>query len=227
MDPDTFRGDIGVADPDVYWRRRVSVLTGVLVVVAVVVWACSQVSGGPDPHSGGKAGVVRRETPGPASARLLMPTPTARDPAERTATGARAGTRLIGRPGDPCDPADLMVHLQALREVFGDGAHPRFLLMLVNTGPVDCVADVGPRSLETLITSGSDRVWSTADCVAGDGARSHRLEHGIPYVRTIDWDRHRSGGDCGSPHPLARPGTYVAVAKTGALTSHKAVFLLR
>src|SRR5690606_26128774 len=44
MDPDTYRGDADLPDPDVYWRRRVSVLTALLIVVAAVVWACTRMS---------------------------------------------------------------------------------------------------------------------------------------------------------------------------------------
>ncbi len=224
MDPDTFRGDVGVADPDVYWRRRVSVLTGLLVVVAVIVWACSAASKrlGGDP---GEAAVAA--SPAPARHLASSATPAATGRTEQTIGDAPAGAHATGRPGDPCDPADLVVHLQTLRDVYAAGAHPTFLLMLVNTGPLACTADVGPRTLEVRITSGPDRVWSTADCVSGDTARRRRLDRGIPYVRTIDWDRHRSGTDCAALHPAARPGTYIAVAHTPHHTSRKAVFHLK
>jgi hypothetical protein len=239
MDPDTFRGDVGVADPDVYWRRRVSVLTGVLVVVAVIVWACSAASKrlGDDPK--GTGGAAASNAPAPARHLASSATPAATGHAEQAIGDAQAddpagdpahasaGVRRTGRSGDPCDPADLVVHLQTLRDVYPAGAHPTFLLMLVNTGPVACTADVGPRTLEVRITSGPDRVWSTADCVSGDTARHRRLERGIPFVRTIDWNRHRSGTDCAAPHPPARPGTYIGVAPTPHLTSRKAVFHLK
>ncbi|MCF6472233.1 hypothetical protein FAF44_28130, partial [Nonomuraea sp. MG754425] len=47
MDPETMRGDGG----DIYWRRRMSVLVAVLVVVAVVAWACSSGGSGPERSS--------------------------------------------------------------------------------------------------------------------------------------------------------------------------------
>ncbi|MEV7908647.1 hypothetical protein, partial [Streptomyces anulatus] len=98
---------------------------------------------------------------------------------------------------------------------------------LVNTGKVMCTADVGSRALEVRITSGPDRVWSSADCVSGETEDIHPLDRGIPYVRQIEWDRHRSGGDCGSERVAARAGTYVAVVHAPSLRSHKSVFHLR
>ena len=90
------------------------------------------------------------------------------------------------------------------------------------------VSMVLTRALEMRITSGSDRVWSSADCVGGDGAtKLHRLERGVPFVRSISWNRHRSGKDCSAAHPEAKAGTYVATAVAGSLTSEKTVFHLR
>jgi len=90
-----------------------------------------------------------------------------------------------------------------------------------------CTADVGARAMETVITSGQDRVWSTADCISGDGVDQRRLERGIPYVRNLEWDRRRSAQNCLAIRSLALPGTYVGVTHWGPLKSSKAVFHLR
>ncbi|GHE38883.1 hypothetical protein GCM10017673_46580 [Streptosporangium violaceochromogenes] len=234
MDPDTFRSDIGV---DVYWRRRMAALVGVLVVVAVVAWACSAT--GPDGESKVDAQASASPTPDPLLA--LLPTTTATPapavapqaapkaaPADRTASPAP--TRPVARPrrpGDVCDPADLVLNMQGLGEVYTGDNRPRFVLTLVNVSKVMCTTDVGPRTLEVRITSGADRVWSSADCISGETENLHRLEQGIPYVRQIEWDRRRSGGDCAARRAVARNGTYVATVHSPRLKSRRAVFHLR
>ncbi|MGV9777078.1 hypothetical protein [Streptosporangium sp. NPDC003464] len=221
MDPDTFRSDIGV---DVYWRRRMAALVGVLVVVAVVAWACS--SSGPERASKGQAELSGSPTPDPIV--TVMPTVTITPSPSPTASSgkARPVTRAK-RPGDACESSDLVLNMQGLGEVYTQGSRPRFILTLVNIGKVMCTADVGPRAMEVRITSGSDRVWSSADCVSGDTDDIRKLDRGVPYVREVEWDRRRSGGDCAADRDSALAGTYVAMARSPGLKSRKAVFHLR
>ncbi|GGK80154.1 hypothetical protein Sme01_45550 [Sphaerisporangium melleum] len=226
MDPDTFRGDVGVEGPEVYWRRRVSVLTGALVVVAVIAWACSSASGG----AGGRPSSDGATGPGPAPSTTVVPetAPSVPSPAA-TATAATSSPtpRRSRRPGGRCDQADLVVGLVTEAEVYAGGRAPSFLLTVVNLGRSGCTVDVGPRAVEVRVTSGADRVWSTADCVSGEGADVRRLERGVPHVRTVGWDRRRSAPDCRAARPEARRGTYVATARLGPLKSSKVVFHLR
>ncbi|HEX4813912.1 MAG TPA: hypothetical protein VFV66_14295 [Nonomuraea sp.] len=225
MDPDTMRGDGG----DVYWRRRMSVLVAVLVVVAVVAWACSSGGGGPERPSSAQSSPSAT----PAAADPLLaglrtlamgtaspsptPSPTKPPPAAKPR-----------RPGEPCAEDDLVLSLQGGKDqIYAGDAQPSFIVTLVNTGPVMCKADVGPRAMEIRITSGADRIWSTADCVSGVGTEVKELQRGIPYVRTLNWDRRRSSTDCRSTRSPALPGTYVAAARLGKLRSGKGVFHLR
>ncbi|WP_424536734.1 hypothetical protein ACOZ38_43935 [Sphaerisporangium viridialbum] len=238
MDPDTFRGDVGVEGPDVYWRRRVSVLTGALVVVAVVAWACTSASGGLGSGSPARPAVAGSKDPGSGVSAAAVPSPSstqtstatakavssARPPVVLTPSPVPSRTR---RPGDPCQKPDLVLSLRGESEIYSGKGTPRFLLTVVNIGRLDCTVDVGPRAVEVRITSGSDRVWSTADCVSGDGSDMRRLRRGVPHVRMVDWDRHRSAPDCRSARPKAHDGTYVATARLESLKSSKVIFHLR
>ncbi|MEU6737832.1 hypothetical protein [Streptosporangium sandarakinum] len=224
MDPDTFRSGIGA---DVYWRRRVVALIGVLVVVAVVAWACSSSK----PERPRKEGSADRPA-GPDAVSAVLPTatvtsspgtPSPTSPSPSPSSSSAAG----GRPGGPCSPADLVLSVRGTGEIYGPGAQPKFLLTLVNTGETPCRADVGPRAMEVRITSGADRVWSSADCVSGGTDDFHRLERGVPYVREVVWDRRRSGADCAIEGAAARPGTYVAAVGTPSLKGDRTVFHLR
>lgn len=223
------RGDGG----DIYWRRRMSVLVAVLVVVAVVAWACSSGGSGPERSSSAQSSpsVSAGTSATPASDPLLAglrtlamgtasPSPT---PSPKSTPSPRPK-----RPGEPCTQQDLVLSLQGGKaQIYAGGSHPTFLVTLVNTGSVMCTADVGPRAMEIRITSGADRIWSTADCVSGEGTDVRQLQRGVPYVRSLEWDRRRSSSDCRSTRTAALPGTYVVAARMGKTRTDKGVFHLR
>ncbi|MDH2429214.1 hypothetical protein [Sphaerisporangium sp. TRM90804] len=232
MDPDTFRGDVGVEGPEVYWRRRVAVLTGALVVVAVVAWACTSATGGSGdkpPGRSGKDPAVRPGAAPPQASASAAPSPASPRPEAGRGAGPKPSPSSPGRPrrpGDPCRRPDLVVSLQGEARVYAGKRTPRFLLTVVNTGRLPCTVDLGPTAVETRITSGADRVWSTADCLSGEREEIKRLRRGVPHVSTVAWDRRRSAPHCGAPRTKARKGTYVAMARLGAAKSHKVVFHL-
>ncbi|GAA4196503.1 hypothetical protein GCM10022252_43940 [Streptosporangium oxazolinicum] len=224
MDPDTFRSDIGV---DIYWRRRMAALVGVLVVVAVVAWACSSTSG-PDDVRERNTSAAGQETPDPLLA--VLPTVTVIPSTSASPTPTPAATKTTARPrrpGEPCASPQLVLSMEGQGTVYPPGIRPRFVLTLVNVGKVMCTADVGPRAMEMRITSGDDRVWSSSDCVSGEAVNIRELDRGIPYVKELVWDRRRSGDDCTADRAAALPGTYVAVVHAPGLRSRKAVFHLR
>ena len=205
-----------------------SVLVAVLVVVAVVAWACS--SGGSGPERTSSAQTSPSVTPAPdpllAGLRTLAMGTTSPSPtpsASKTSHAARPKP-----PGEACAEEDLVLSLQGGREqIYAGDSRPNFMVTLVNTGPVMCTADVGPRAMEIRIMSGADRIWSTADCVSGPGTDVEQLQRGVPYVRSLDWDRRRSSADCRSTPATALPGTYVATVRMGKMRSTKGVFHLR
>ncbi|MEV4078109.1 hypothetical protein [Nonomuraea fuscirosea] len=226
MDPDTMRGDGG----DIYWRRRMSLLVAVLVVVAVVAWACSSGSG-PERSSSAQtspsASVSATPSVDPLLAGLRTLAMGTASPSP-TATPKATPTQRPRRPGEPCPEQDLVLSLQGGKEqIYPGGSRPSFMVTLVNTGTVMCTADVGPRAMEIRITSGADRIWSTADCVSGEGTEVRQLQRGVPYVRSLEWDRRRSSSDCRATPPAALPGTYVATVRMGKMRSTKGVFHLR
>ncbi|WP_062430211.1 hypothetical protein [Herbidospora daliensis] len=223
MDPDTFRGEV-VEGPDVYWRRRVLVLTGVLVVGAVIAWAFTS---GPDTPLAGAA-----PAKGASDALIVsLPSPRAPSTAPSGTPSPSASPTPSGAPdkreSGTCHPKDLVVNLTAGREIYTGADRPGFMLTVVNTAKNPCKVDVGPRALEMRITSGPARIWSTADCVSGSGTDRQLLKRGIPYVRSIEWDRNRSGDSCTSKSSVAGKGTYIAIARSGPLRSKKNVFHLR
>jgi hypothetical protein len=131
------------------------------------------------------------------------------------------------RSGDACAPDDVVVNLASKADHYEGKAQPQFLVSVVNTGRRACTFGVGPRDLEVRITSGPDRVWSSADCARADGTSIQLLRRGIPYAATITWDRRRSSDGCDGVRSPARPGTYVVGVKADDLKPQRQVFRLR
>ncbi|QFG23747.1 hypothetical protein [Actinomadura sp. WMMB 499] len=173
-------------DGDRYWRRRAVALAGVLGVVIMLAWGCV---GGTDDEP------VTRTVAGPATP---PPPPTAMP----TVTVTVTTTPTPAEDGAGCAEDDVVVTLDAARKAYAKGEKPAFRVTVVNTAGNVCEFDAG--SLDLRITSGDDRIWSSAGCRAGDAARVS-LRRGVPYVREIVWDRRRGCDGTG-----ARPGTYVA-----------------
>ncbi|GAA4904690.1 hypothetical protein GCM10023405_27190 [Streptomonospora salina] len=113
-------------------------------------------------------------------------------------------------PGDPCRPSDVVVTLDTDKSDYAWDGQPEFELTLVNTEDQTCTVDAGPASMELRVTSGDDRVFSTADCADGSDSDEQKLQRGVPYSTTVTWDRKRSWKDCSDRNVNAkRPGTYV------------------
>ena len=183
----------GPEPPQVYWTRRLVVLGGALLVIVLVVTLISSALRGaaddPDataPEDEALAGEpVTDETEAPAS-----------------------GTRT-------CTAADLTLVVDSDASSYAAGAQPNLTVLITNTGPNSCAIDAGGKQLELLITSGSDRIWSSLDCVADDSPeRLLLLAAGAADGETaVSWTRIRSNADCAADLPAPRLGWYRAVAK--------------
>jgi hypothetical protein len=88
-----------------------------------------------------------------------------------------------------------------------------FQLSLINGSDQTCMARVTRTNFELKIYSGSDRIWSTADCPSVIKPVSRKLgsEHAVAW--TLTWDGKRSKPDCRSARAAPRPGKYVAAAQ--------------
>ncbi|GAA2115307.1 hypothetical protein [Actinomadura alba] len=207
---------------EAYWRRRAIALTGVLATVGLVAWGCS---------GGGDAGKERSihnaaglSTPSPVS---TMSVPVATPTITVTAT-AKVTMRpsVQARAGDACAPEDVVINLDSKADAYRGKARPQFLVSVVNTGKRPCTFGVGPKELELRVTSGPDRIWSSAHCARGDGSSIRLLKRGIPYAATVTWDRKRSTNGCDGSRSLARPGTYVVAVKPDHQRPRREVFRL-
>lgn len=200
---------VGPEPARVYWTRRIMLLLA-LVVAATLVWTLVQGSGSSSEANapGGK---------GAAGA------PGADDDASDDAGEDPAG----GGAAAPCTAENLELAIEPGRAGYAADAQPSFVVTVTNTGDSGCTVDVGDASRELLVTSGSDRIWSSLDCAAGEGAsRNLLLAAGMSDAHDASWPRVRSDESCSDALPKPRPGTYKAQVRLNGAESELATFSL-
>jgi hypothetical protein len=194
----------------VYWLRR-ALVGGALVLVLVLVFTVVRGlrADGEEPAGGDPAATEGAETD---------------DAAE--AAGDETTASDVTRP---CGAADLQLALTSDAAAYPAGATATFTVAITNVSGQSCTVDAGNASLELLITSGPDRIWSSLDCaVAGaEGAeRMLLLADGAQEASAVQWSRTRSDESCSANLPEPRPGTYHAVATLVGAESNDLVFTL-
>jgi hypothetical protein len=213
--------DHGSDSTEAYWRRRAIALGGVLSLAGLVAWACAGGSEQPaERRSVHNAAAL--SSPGANTLPTVVPTATV-----TVTTKTTVRPIVPKKAGDACEPSDIVVGFTATKTTYTGKDLPRFRLTAVNTGGRACTFGVGPKELEIKISSGRDRIWTTAQCAPGSGSSIQLLRRGVPHITAVVWDRKRSSAGCPSSRPAARPGTYIATVKAAKIKVRKQVFRLR
>lgn len=122
------------------------------------------------------------------------------------ATGTSQGKPA---PDEPCKPADLKLALNTAPSSVTTGNDAAFDVAVTNGGEHACTIDLGDKARVLTITSGKDRIWSSADCPSeGSASRLVLLRPGSMNTSTVVWDGARSDSKCAEDLPKPRPGTY-------------------
>ncbi|MDQ0616470.1 hypothetical protein [Arthrobacter globiformis] len=105
---------------------------------------------------------------------------------------------------------------------------PVLSLTVTNGGKLPCKVNIGTSQMDFLITSGSDRVFSSADCQAATTDLVKTIAPGKSETANFPWPRNRSVQGCGQvpDGSVAGSGYYVFIAKLGAKVSPPTVFQL-
>ncbi|WP_157257534.1 MULTISPECIES: hypothetical protein [unclassified Oerskovia] len=126
-----------------------------------------------------------------------------------------------------CEVKDLTLGLTVSKASYADGENPSFSLTLTHVGRRPCFVDASPASLELVVTSGEDRIWSSVDCPPAK--KVLLMAPGDAYPQTVDWARVRSAAECPADLPAPGAGDYSAVVastEVAGLTSAPVVFTL-
>jgi len=203
----TMLRSLGPEPARVYWIRRLLIIAA-LIVAATLVWTLVQGGGTP---SDAAAGSTSSSDEDAAEGEGDPPEGELDD-----ATGASA----------PCTAENLELAVSTGRNSYPEDSRPAFTVTVTNTGEAGCTVDVGDASRELLITSGSDRIWSSLDCESENPSRNLLLGAGKSDTHDASWDRIRSDEKCSDGLPNPRPGTYKAQVKLNGAESAQATFSL-
>lgn len=234
---------VGPEPEQTYWVRRALVLASAVLLVAVVIALVvggsstgNAVSADPVPPPVPAPAPV---TPIPSA--FVTPTPTASPTpsdspsptttesaaasaspspsasaaaaAEREAKAkAKAEAKAKKAAPTACDPGDLRATLTGKRQLKPEQA-TTFDLSLINGSGATCIVDVDAKSFELKIYSGTDRIWSSADCAKAVEPITKKVKAEDAVEWSMRWDGRRSRAGCKDRPEIPQAGTYFATAQ--------------
>jgi hypothetical protein len=166
-----------------------------------------------------------------------QPTVAGTVPASQPAASASASSAAPGddpsatssaTAGEGCEQNLVTVTAATDKQVYAAGEKPLLTLKVTNNNKVPCEVNIGTSQMEYMITSGSDRIFSSMDCQAQSADLMKTIPPGKSETANFPWQRNRTVQGCESVE--AKPGTggayYVFTARLANKTSPKAVFQL-
>ena len=197
---------VGSEPEGVYWMRRAVVVAAVLAVLVAGFFLFRPQGGDP-------------VTAVPASTGSVTPTASPTDtPATPTPTPTPTGPIV-------CDANTATMSLAGYQKV-KQGAKQPFKIVITNTGKVNCVLDLSSTNFGLEVTSGSDRIWSTADCAKWVPAKKTTLKPNKTHEFSVEWGLVRSSAGCKTSKDVVKPGTYVGTATFADSLKGRQVFTI-
>lgn len=194
----------------VYRRRRLAALIAGLLVIVLLVWAGIAIASSLRP----------KEADGnPAQAAAPSDAPTATE-----------STLPVVEPSNGtavCSEGDVSVAATTAQATHGPSQNPVLVMTIKNIGKSECIVNVGTSQQEFTVMSGSDRIFSTADCLADPSDIEITMKPGSSERARFTWDRVRSAPGCKIVNAKPRPGWYGFTATLGNITSQKTGFELK
>jgi len=192
----TFRNPVGPQPSSVYWRRRLVVGGGLLLVLIVILLIVFAPKGG-----GAKPDPTPSSSPSASSSSLENLEP------------------------QPCNPDSISLEAVTDADEYQAGQQPLISMKITNLGAAACTINVGTDAQEYSITSGSDAIWNSSDCLQNPAPAEITLEPGIDSAQSIPpfpWERTRSStttceGD--RPEVAAGGATYRLSVSLGDIES--------
>ncbi|WP_395400944.1 hypothetical protein ACHMXB_19045 [Arthrobacter sp. UC242_113] len=202
--------------PAVYRRRRLFAGVALLLVLGLVAGGVATVSS----LLGGAERAVSAQDSSQGSS-------TAGSTAQPGAT-ASASPSATPSTSPTCDQKLVTVKAATNKTSYAADEKPVLSLTVTNGGKLPCKVNIGTSQMDFLVTSGSDRVFSSADCQAASTDLVKTIAPGKSETANFPWPRNRSVQGCESvpDGSVAGSGYYVFIAKLGAKVSPPTVFQL-
>jgi hypothetical protein len=185
--------------PQVYRRRRLMVLLGLVAVVIAIVLIIVRpgASQGDEPDAAAQ-GSTPSATPHATDATSPATPPPTVIPTEPTDTD-----------GDRCKEGALLVEAVTDKSVYEAGEQPALSVTITNIGKNVCVINAGTKAQVFTITSGTEVYWLSTDCQVDPVDAEVSLTPGAPISSSVPivWDRTRSSIDtCQGPREAVPAG---------------------
>lgn len=199
----------------VYWRRRIVLLGGALVVVLALGKLLGGGSDGSSQYPGAAQQVAGRPTSAAPSEtpESSAPTTTKAKPNRPIAPPTSRAPELA-TPDGPCVDDDVRV-TPVITKVVG-GRDIAIQLDVRTVVDEACTWRVSPAHLALTITSGADDIWSSQQCPRAIPVTDLVVRRTVSATLTVVWNAKRSDKDCSRHTGWAMPGYYhVAAAALG------------
>lgn len=194
----------------VYRRRRLFVGAILLLVLSLAVGGFVAISNA----------ISGATPPAPASDSARQGTPGAPSASPAASAGPTPS------PSQGCDEKLVKVTAATDKPAYAPGQKPLLTLKVTNGNRVPCEVNIGTSQMEYVITSGSDRIFSSRDCQAESKDLVKTIAPGRSETANFLWGRNRTVEGCTAVAAQPAGGTYVFTARLGNRTSPKAVFQL-
>jgi hypothetical protein len=198
---DGLKHPVGEQPPNVYWRRRVAVVAGIIVLGLLVWWILGALTSGTQEPGGGT-------TPDPTVSATTSPAAAA-------------------DPGRDCAAEDFSVVTGPRDAEFTGDDLPTFTVTVISTAETPCVVD--PATAAKIVVTSGDNTWfdsSTCTDYAAFDAEKFVLEAEATYDLTTTWNRGRDDAGCSSEPAEKQEGYYWIVATVQGVSADKIQFRL-
>lgn len=196
----------------VYWTRRLLVMAVAFgLVFGIAHLLGSGGSGGPAARP---VGADASSTAPSASTAAASPQTTATATGTGTGTAAKAATPTptpLASPSGPCAGSDVVATPSVKGPAYAGRAVVFTMTLTTRVSPA-CTWDVSARSLAVKVTSGTDRIWSSQECVGAVPKQAVVVRKDQPVTVSVGWNGQRSDADCTRSTAWAEPGFYHVVA---------------
>jgi hypothetical protein len=196
----------------VYRRRRLFAGGALLLVLGLTAGGVATVSGALNAKTEQASSTEGGAAPQPGGG--------------QTAPAAAATPSATPTASPTCDQKLVTVTAATNKTSYGPDEKPVLTLKVANGGKLPCKVNIGTSQMEYLVTSGSDRIFSSKDCQAASDDLVKTIAPGKSETANFRWPRNRSVQGCEKISDAAGAGYYVFIAKLGAKVSPPTVFQL-
>ncbi|MCS4277683.1 hypothetical protein M2390_002892 [Mycetocola sp. BIGb0189] len=188
--------DSGRPSKQVYARRRLFVLLGLVAVIAVIVLLIVQPGSTSDVPKASVPVVTPTETPAPGASGAPSANPS--------------GAPTDGASAPKCSSKVIVVSAITDKGDYAAGEKPQLRMSITNTGSEACTINAGTSKQSFTILNGDNKVWTSTDCQVEPSDQNSVIESGqtVQSAEAIVWDRTKSTADTceGNRDPVPADG---------------------